>query len=257
MRYIFIICTLLISSISFAQNNSKFKIEGWRAEKIDSKYDTSAPTKSGDIIAKYKPAVDSLLVPIGKSNMLLEKHTPESPLSNLAVDIIKKYADSYLEREGKDFRCHVGLTNFGGIRADLPEGDITTYDVYSVFPFDNRIVIVTMPGHALLELMTNFAKRGRCEALSGVEIVIKDRVLEKCLINGKAIDKDETYYVATIDFLLNGGDSVYALQYNKGVINTNVKILDAVIEYIKEEDKNGRVITAKKDGRVKIINSKN
>jgi 2',3'-cyclic-nucleotide 2'-phosphodiesterase (5'-nucleotidase family) len=101
--------------------------------------------------------------------------------------------------------------------------------------------------------MENFAKRGRVEALSGVEIVINKKVLEKCLINGKPIKDNKMYKIATIDFLLAGGDSVYALKYASNVIKTDKKLMDVYIDYIKEETSKGNVIDQKSDSRITII----
>ena len=85
------------------------------------------------------------------------------------------------------------------------------------------------------------------------QIVINKKVLEKCLINGKPIKDDKIYKVATIDFLLDGGDNVYALKYASKVIKTEKKLMDVYIDHIKSETAKGKVIDQKSDSRITII----
>ncbi len=257
MKLKFIILFILIAGIANAQQvrSNKFKSVKWSLAQITSVYDNAdtATLKSDNIIAKYKPSIDSLLTPIGISAKEMEKYPPESPLSNWAVDVMRMFADEYMKTNRIQDKCDMAITNFGGIRTSLPAGEVNSYDILSIFPFDNRVVILDLEGKYVRELMENFAKRGRVEALSGVEMVINKKVLEKCLINGKPIKDDKIYKVATIDFLLAGGDSVYALKYASKVINTQTILRDVYIEYIKNQSAKGKIIDAHTDSRVKII----
>ena len=51
----------------------------------------------------------------------------------------------------------VGVTNMGGLRTALPEGDITYGNIYEITPFENTLCIVTMNGVLLRELFENIA----------------------------------------------------------------------------------------------------
>lgn len=223
---------------------------------MDSTWAPKGQTVSGEIIAKYKPTIDPLTAPIGHAVKELTKKAPESPLSNLAADIILQYGQKYLDAHANGAELNMALTNFGGIRTSLPAGEITTFDILSIFPFDNRIVILELPGKSMRELMENFAKREKVEAMAGVEIEIADHQLKKCKIGGKDLDDNTLYRIATIDFLLGGGDSMYALKYATKIIETGTVLRDAVIEYIKQETAAGRKIDAEKDGRVVVIENK-
>lgn len=220
---------------------------------IDSTFDNKPSPLTSKIISKYKPKVDSLLIPIGKSEYEILKGTPESPLSNLAADIIKEYATEYLKKNKIKGKVDLAMTNMGGIRTSFPKGNITSYDVLSVFPFDNRVVIATVLGKDIKIMFDTFAKRERSEAISGAKFVIKDKETESLLIGGKPVKDNKKYNIATIDFLLTGGDSVYALKRAISVIETNAMLMNVVIEYIKNETAQGRVISSEKDGRVTII----
>lgn len=91
----------------------------------------------------------------------------------------------------------VALINQGGIRQDLPPGKITRASVYSVLPFENSLMIVSLPGEALIKALSKDDARfaGATKAGKG----FKDA-------KGKAIDPAKTYKVATVEFLYFGGD---------------------------------------------------
>mgnify|MGYP000420009779 CR=1 FL=1 len=63
---------------------------------------------------------------------------------------------------------------------------------------------------------------------------------------------EKIYKLATIDFMLNGGDKVYALQKCENVIETNIVMRDAVIRYFKEKEAAGELVDSDCDGRVVI-----
>jgi len=56
--------------------------------------------------------------------------------------LMKKYA-------GAD----VGLINEGGVRSDIEPGPITLRDVYRIMPFDDKIVVIRLPGAELAQWM--------------------------------------------------------------------------------------------------------
>ena len=110
-----------------------------------------------------------------------------------------------------------------------------------------------MDGKSVLKLFASFA-RNRVEAFSdSVRLVIdkEDGEIEQLLINGKEIDKDAVYRVATIDFLLSGGDNVVALKDAVKIEETGALIRDAIIEKIKKQTEKGEKISSSITGRVK------
>lgn len=255
-KSIFIILLFVLSGMwilpgqaAYAQKAKKIN---WGVITIDSTWTPRGASASHEVIAKYKPTIDSLHIVIGHSKKELVKNPPESPLSNLAADIILSQAQKYLDKKGINERIDMALTNFGGIRTSLPKGDISVADVLSVFPFDNRIIILEIQGKYITRLIENFAERNRVEALSGVELVINKHEVEKFLIGGMPVDNDKTYRLATIDFLFKGGDSVYTLKYASGAMETGIILRDAVIDYIKNLTANGKDVDATEDARVII-----
>ena len=256
MKKILLIMLLCFgATLCFGQ---KYKKAEWSRTKIDSSWDYPSG-KAAKVIGKYRPSVDALLLPIGKTNEELKAYGPEGKLSNLATDIMLSYANDYLKAKTGDNNAKVdmSLTNFGGIRASMPAGDVTSFDVISIFPFDNKLLIIDLEGKYVRELMENFAKRGRVEAMGGVRIKIDHNKLVECTVAGAPIDDNRIYKIVTIDFLLGGGDSVYALKYAQKSENCEVYMRDVVIDYIKNLSAQGKTVEAQLDGRAVVIKDPN
>ena len=89
---------------------------------------------------------------VGYSPVAMKAEYPESALSNLFVD---RVMDAVGEVSGR--KVDVGIVNFGGIRVDMPEGDILVDDIMSMFPFKNTIVYVSLKGSRLREILDGMA----------------------------------------------------------------------------------------------------
>lgn len=247
----FLLFAIVCSCNGSGQNFSKLE---WSRVRMDSTWD--APKgRAAEIIGRYSPTIDSLLIPIGRSTGQMDSYAPESPLSNLAADIMLDFATDYLRKSTGDSaaKADMAMTNFGGIRASLPGGDISAYDVMAIFPFDNKVVILDLKGRYVRELFENFARRERVEALSGVKLVIENKKVKEALVAGSPIDDERIYKVATIDFLLTGGSNAEAFKKCDSHIDTQTYLRDMISGYIKEETAAGRVIDARTDGRVTVI----
>lgn len=223
----------------------------WKGSRIlmDSTLNKPEEPKVKEIIGRYKPLMDSKMQQvIGASDKEMRSGRPESLLSNFAVDALHEFAQKRSEG-GVDF----ALTNFGGIRASLPAGDVRLYDIFSIFPFENYVVILDLEGRSVRKLFESFA-RNRVEAFSNsVRLTIdeEDGEIEELLINGEKVSDSKIYRVATIDFLLSGGDNVVALKDAVKVEETGALIRDAIIEKIKMQTAAGEKISSAITGRVK------
>jgi 5'-nucleotidase len=56
--------------------------------------------------------------------------------------------------------AHVALTNGGGLRADIPAGDLTYGRLYEAMPFDNRFAVIDLKGKHIRRLVTTNIQRG-------------------------------------------------------------------------------------------------
>lgn len=183
---------------------------------------------------------------IGNCPQAIRKSAPESPLYNLTGDALIWMAKEYM-----DIDADVSLYNSGGLRAEISAGSLTIGDVYAVYPFDNVLSIVTLKGSDLKTMFNYVASSGGLPVNSGVKLVISNNKVKSVTVNGKTIDNNKTYTVATIDYLVELGR--YGFQNATSRSDSPEVIRDYFVEYFRNlaAQNNGK-ITAKTDGRVTI-----
>ena len=206
----------------------------------------SATARTAKVVLAAQPKMAKVKDVIAFSSEAMEVRYPEGPLSNWFIDIIMNKTEMLA---GK--KVDVGVGNFGGIRIDMPYGDIILDDMLSMFPFKNQLVYVEHKGSEIRKMLEKMAA-GRFQILGGVRVVAENGKIISALIDGQPIDDDKIYGVATISFLLNGGDGL-SLEHNAvSVTKFDVDIIDAVLEHVYAETAAGRPISSKPDGRVII-----
>jgi len=176
----------------------------------------------------------------------MERRGANCELSNFLVDrLMIEVADA----TGK--KVDVGILNNGGIRVDMPKGNVLLDDIVSMMPFNNYISYVGLKGKDLLYLFENMAK-GKVQIVGGVQMVVNGKELESLLVGGKPVDPEKIYGVATIDFLLDGGDRINVARNAKELIITKTILCDAILPYIKSLTAQGKNIEYFVDDRVVI-----
>ncbi len=99
------------------------------------------------------------------------------------------------------------VQNLGGVRNDLPPGELTFAAIYDTAPFGNHIAIMKLTHDELVRAMGILAKRKQAPFTAGFEVVMKGDEAKLTLPGGKKpLPKAEFYSVAMPDFLAMGGD---------------------------------------------------
>jgi len=218
---------------------------------VDSRYDRQPDQQAADFLKSYKQQVDSVMGPVvGRSTHYMTAQRPEGDLSNLLADILMWAAKDYGEKP--DF----SLYNMGGVRADLPKGDVTYGDVLDIAPFENKIAFVTLSGADVLELFGQIASVGGEGVSSSVRMVIsKDGRLESATIHGEPVDPAKDYRLTTIDYLLGGTDKMEALKKSRNInapkdVSNNSRFI--IINYFRHMMQQGKEVDAQIEGRVVV-----
>lgn len=203
-------------------------------------------------VASTVLAAQPLMAPvkkvIGHSPEAMILAEPESALSNMFID---KIMEAVEKKSGR--HVSMGIGNFGGIRVDMPEGDILLDDMLSMFPFKNSIVYVALKGKDIRVILEEMAAT-RIQVLGGVRIEVSDGKLVSVLIDGQPLDDDRIYGVATISFLMDGGDNLHVGRNAVEVLEyKDIDIIDIMLDYVNSETAAGRDIVYRTDGRVRIL----
>lgn len=241
------------ASLMSVSCSSGYRITGFERSRIlvDSTFDGTPDKAVADFIAPYRQHVDSIMSPVvGRTAAYMYADRPESPLSNLLADILVWCGKDYGERP--DFAVY----NIGGIRSAFAKGDVTYGDVLDVAPFENKICFVTLTGSKVLELFGQIAKVGGEGVSHGVELTITaDGRLESALLNGKEIDAEAEYRVATLDYVAQGNDNMAAFKAATDLKSpqskdNNVRFI--IMRYMKEKAAQGQEVESHIEGRIKI-----
>lgn len=209
--------------------------------------DESTMATVAGALLEVQPRMAHLKQVIGHSDhmMMNDRDNPDLPLGNVVADALRAYGSKYF-KVPMDF----AVTNFGGIRVPMPEGAVTLDDITAMFPFKNYLCYVKMKGSSLTQLLEQLAGQKAFQAVSGVEVRVKDHKLESALVGGEPIDPDRIYNVTTIDFLLDGGDQIRIGALAEDVVLSHVLLKDVMLDYVRSMEAAGQVIDGRSDGRV-------
>lgn len=184
-------------------------------------------------IEPYKQKLDKQMnLKISHTNVDLTKQGDNSNLGNLLADYTFDGADEWAKTNLKK-DVDAALINIEGIRTTIGKGDILLKSVFEVMPFENEVIIVKMKGTDLQGLFDYYAKTQVNNPVSHLYIETQNGKLAKSLINGKTVNPEQEYYIATSDYLALGGDNMKF--FAKGeMISTGIKMRDLFIDYFKK-----------------------
>jgi len=160
----------------------------------------------------------------------------QTSIGSLLADVcLQRGKTVFKSRENKDI--DMCLLNHGGIRAILPKGNVTTRTAFEIMPFENNLVVIALKGEQILEIAAYIIKEKKPQPLSGMTFTIaKDNTAKNILVQGKPLDLNKTYYVATNDYLANGGDSMTFFAKGTQKFDLNYKLRNVLIDYFKDVD---------------------
>lgn len=185
---------------------------------------------------------------IGVAAESMTGHQPESLLSNWTSDAILHAANALMNEP-----IHVAIMNMGGLRCEIPKGDITLWKMFELMPFDNELVILTLTGNDLKDLCDGFAADGG-QGVAGLRFQIKNDKAQNILVAGEPIDVNkEDYKIAVSNYLAEGNDRMIALTRCTNTMTTGLKLRDLFVDFVKEETAQGREIKSQLDGRITVI----
>ncbi len=153
---------------------------------------------------KFNKVIAELNQELSSLNRVVRQN--ETLIGNLVADGLRDHFDA-----------DIGFINSGAFRGDkiYKEGaSITMTDVIVELPFKNRVVEVEMTGAQFKELVREALKNaegsGAFPNISGaiIQYDVSKSQLKSVLINDRSIRDHHKYRVATVDYLVRGGDGI-------------------------------------------------
>lgn len=187
------------------------------AEQVEIKEDLVAEDpEMVAFIMPYKQQMDSIMNEvIGYSDEDMGSKTPDSKLPQFVLEVIRKQAEKVTGE-----KIDLAMVNLGGLRSPIYKGPVTVGNIYSTFPFENALTIVTIKGRAIKDLykLVNDRKRLAVTRLDNID------------------DKKE-YRLATIDYLVDGNDNASMLGSSFNREDTGIMLRDLIIDYYRSNNK--------------------
>ena len=190
-------------------------------------------------IEPYKTAIEAEMNTV----LAYAPHTLSKTNGQYNSAIGNMMADAVMELGNPIFKKRTGheidgvLLNYGGIRSIIPKGNITTRTAYNIMPFENQVAIVELPAAAVDSMFAYLATEQLAHPISGMQLILNpDNSIKSALVQGKPVEKDKTYFIATNDYLRNGGDRMYFFAEGKNVFFIDYKLRNLFIDYFAQKD---------------------
>lgn len=206
-------------------------------------------------IKPFRDSIEGIMADvIGTSPKSLIAKKPESELSNFVADLVFEAGKQFLKEQNitdGDVFC---IINIRGLRAPMPQGEITTRNIFEIMPFENQLVAVKMNAENLHLLFEHIAKSDG-DGLSGASFTLKNEKAFDIRIGVKPINEDKIYWVITSDYLADGGDSYNIFKKSDTHLVSDKKVRELIIEHIKELTRQNRPVEPDRTARITKISN--
>lgn len=233
----FVVFITFIGLNSCGRNSKQLTEIAAKQIAIDSSY--TAVDSIQDFIGPYHDRVEQILdSTLAYAPYIISKTDGalNTTAGNLMADIVLSQTDPiFKERTGHTI--DLVLLNHGGIRSVISKGRVTARTAYEVMPFENTVVIVELKGESLLKMVDYLIQAKRAHPVAGMQLVLnKDKTVNSFTVGGKPVDLDRSYFIATSDYLVTGGDNMNFFKEGISKTETDYKVRNAMIDYFSKVD---------------------
>lgn len=155
-------------------------------------------------------------------------------------------------------KADIAFLTGGNIRASIDAGDVTMGEILTTLPFSNLLVTVDLTGAEVLKMLEHGVSQYPAESailihVAGISFTFDPgasagkRIKTVTMPDGKALDVNKTYKVATIDFLAAGGDGYTMLANGRNLVYYGGDA-DALADYIATKPS----ISSAAEGRISV-----
>jgi len=193
----------------------------------------------GEFIKPYKSSIEDEMNKILSytPKAMYKNDTPyNTAIGNMMADAVFEVANPVFYQRFNDSIDAV-LLNYGGIRAGINKGKITTRTAYNIMPFENMVVVAKLDHKGVEQMVEYLSKAKKAHPISNMSIKLNGNwKLLDFRIADNAIVKGQFYYIATSDYLVNGGDNMTFFQEAEAIYPTDYKLRSLLIDYFEAND---------------------
>jgi 2',3'-cyclic-nucleotide 2'-phosphodiesterase (5'-nucleotidase family) len=234
--------------LDYNENTKQITLKSWESIELmkpEAEFNYEKDPVVVDIINKFAVEIENeieLIANIPESFTSSHLRLELTPLGKLVNDAVLK--------EVIDKKPHLSIINSGAIRASLIKGIVKNTDVYTMFPFEDKVICIDLTGEEILDIINASYSENRgsgafLQYSSNIQIIINDDEIKEVFIttplipdneSGKMpIVKEKTYTIATLDYLYDEGDGYHQFKNGKNLIRTDIDMDEAIINYLKEK----------------------
>lgn len=211
----------------------------------DRKFEIPEDPEILKILNRYAEEVSPVL------NEVIGYNNRELSHDRYTVSEVGKFTATVMRESAE---ADIAITNGGGLRSDLQEGEITASVLYTLIPFDNVLATYEMTGAQIREVFEHGIGNleiGSIQFDGVTAVYIPDnpfgsRIVSLTLNNGEIVEDDKVYTVVTNDFMGAGGDGFTSF-LEATLISETMPIRDVLAEAIRS------IGTLNFDGREVLI----
>lgn len=152
------------------------------------------------------------------------------------VSVLGQWVADIMRRQtNADF----AFQNGGGLRTDIPAGDVSVGKLWEVIPFDNTLIQMDLQGSQVLSILQHGINNPNIGSIqySGMKVVYdlnSKSITGVTLPDGSMLNPEKTYRVVTNDFMAEGGDGYSMFREGKNTGDTHLLVRDLLIEAVKK-----------------------
>ena len=211
--------------------------------RLDKRIDPEFASVLDGYSSELKKSMEEVL---GHCPSALRKGTPQGLLGNWAADAMVEICSEVF-----GVVPDMAICNNGGLRAELPAGDVSRSRIYSVFPFDNKLSLLELKGSVLLQMFDSISRYDGEPMSSQVHLEIKDGKAASVTLGGEDIDPEGTYRVCTLDYLSNSDH--YSLGQYISRRDSDEFVYELMCSHVKRLTASGKEVKASYDNRITVL----
>lgn len=289
--------TLVVSAWEWTRAVGRLNVEfddkghvvDWSGGPIITELEIAEDSELAQKVADYRVPVDAFAnVIIGSSGMFFDGEripglrSQEMALGNLVTDTMLAFDQI------TPLNVEAALTNGGGIRASINQGDVSFGDALSVLPFGNSLVVMDLTGEELVAAIDNgltwaydsvesrIRSTGAWPQVAGMTVtyclatvadlqadpallppapcadsLLEGGVVKRVEIGSEELALDQTYRIVTNNFMAGGGDFYASLaQACERVDNFCEDTFFLMLDAFVDEFENNSPVTRAVEGRL-------